>query len=74
MRRRLSLRRISHRIRSHGHRALSAAGPTRWVVEGTVPRLSGRRRLHRRYERKPEHTLASTAIATTLLCHRRITR
>ncbi|MDQ0745964.1 hypothetical protein QF034_000195 [Streptomyces africanus] len=35
--------------------------------------LSGCRRLHRRYERKPEHFLAFTAIGTALICHRRLT-
>ncbi|MER5928433.1 IS5/IS1182 family transposase, partial [Streptomyces mirabilis] len=34
--------------------------------------LSGCRRHHRRYERKPEHFLAFTAIAATLKCHRRL--
>ncbi|MDX3733372.1 hypothetical protein PV748_41825, partial [Streptomyces caniscabiei] len=42
-----------------------AADPTSW--------LSGCRRLHRRYERKPEHFLAFTAIAATLICRRRLT-
>jgi len=35
--------------------------------------LSGCRRLHRRYERKPDHFLTFTAIAATLICHRRLT-
>ncbi|MCZ9349016.1 transposase, partial [Streptomyces mutabilis] len=46
----------------------------RWVVERTVSWLSGCRRLHRRYERKPEHFLAFTAIAATLICHRRLAK
>lgn len=37
-------------------------------------RFSVCRRLHRRYERKPEHFLAFTAIAATLICHRRLTK
>ena len=35
--------------------------------------LAGCRRLHRRYERKPEHFLAFTAIATSLINYRRLT-
>jgi hypothetical protein len=35
-------------------------------VERTVSRLSGCRRLHRRYERKPEHFLAFTDLRVTL--------
>lgn len=36
--------------------------------------LSGCRRLHRRYERKPEHFLAFVGITTALICHRRLVR
>lgn len=35
--------------------------------------LGERRRLHWRYERKPEHFLAFTAIAAGLINHRRLT-
>lgn len=42
-----------------------AADPTSW--------LGGCRRLHRRYERKPEHFLAFVGIAAALICHRRLT-
>jgi hypothetical protein len=31
---------------------------------------TGCRRLHRRYERKAEHSLALTAIACSLICYR----
>ncbi|MGW1617432.1 IS5/IS1182 family transposase, partial [Streptomyces sp. NPDC002285] len=34
--------------------------------------LGGCRRLHRRYERKPDHFLAFTAIAATLICYHRL--
>jgi transposase len=38
----------------------SRRGPRhRWVVERTVSWLSGCRRLHRRYEREPEHIVCS---------------
>jgi transposase len=43
-------------------------------VERTVSWLSGCRRLHRRYERKPEYFRAFTAIAATLICHRRLAK
>ncbi|MEU9331168.1 transposase [Streptomyces canus] len=59
--------------RPQGRRVLATLGRHRWVVERTVSWLSGYRRLHRRYERKPEHFLAFTAIAATLICHRRLT-
>jgi transposase len=36
--------------------------------------LAGCRRLHRRYERKAEHFLAFTAIACSLICHRRLAK
>jgi transposase len=39
------------------------------VVERTMSWLSGCRRLHRRYERKPEVFLAFTTIATSLINH-----
>jgi transposase len=42
------------------------------VVERTVSWLSDCRRLHRRYERKPEHFLAFVGIAATLICRRRL--
>jgi len=43
-----------------------AADPTSW--------LTGCRRLHRRYERRPEHFLAFVGIAALLIGHRRLTR
>ncbi|GAA2564567.1 hypothetical protein GCM10010398_61770 [Streptomyces fimbriatus] len=39
-----------------------------------MPWLSGCRRLHRRYERRPEPFLAFTAIAATLIGRRRLTK
>ncbi|WP_408058978.1 transposase [Streptomyces canus] len=47
-------------------------GRHRWVVERSLSWLSGCRRLHRRYERKPEHFLGFTAIAAMLICFRRL--
>jgi transposase len=49
-------------------------GRHRWVVERTVSWLSTCRRLHRRYERKPEHFLAFVGIAAALICNRRLTK
>ncbi|MFE9687905.1 IS5 family transposase [Streptomyces sp. NPDC006285] len=73
LRRWLSQRGIQHRIARKGIESSQRLGRHRWVVERTVSWLSGCRRLHRRYERKPEHFLAFTAIAATLICHRRLT-
>lgn len=73
LRRWLSSRGIQHRIARKGIESSQRLGRHRWVVERTVSWLSGCRRLHRRYERKPEHFLAFTAIAATLICHRRLT-
>jgi hypothetical protein len=49
--------------------AKAAADPAVSIGDG----LGDCHRLHRRYERKPEHFLAFTAIAATLICHRRLT-
>ncbi|MGW1787007.1 IS5 family transposase [Streptomyces sp. NPDC002143] len=73
LRRWLSSRGIRHRLARKGIESSRRLGRHRWVVERTVSWLSGCRRLHRRYERKPEHFLAFTAIAATLICHRRLT-
>lgn len=67
LRRWLSSRGIRHRIARKGVESSRRLGRHRWVVERTVSWLSGCRRLHRRYERKPEHFLAFTAIAATLM-------
>ncbi|MEV6803026.1 transposase, partial [Streptomyces sp. NPDC051129] len=70
----LASRGIRHRLARKGVESSQRLGRHRWVVERTVSWLSGCRRLHRRYERKPEHFLAFTAIAATLICHRRLTK
>ncbi len=69
LRRWLASRGIPHRLARKGIESSGHLGRYRWVVERTVSWLSGCRRLHRRYERKPEHFLAFTAIAATLICH-----
>jgi len=74
LRRWLRGRGITPRIARRGIESSDRLGRHRWVVERTVSWLSGCRRLHRRYERKPEHFLAFAAIAATLICHRRLTK
>lgn len=65
-------RSIRHRLARKGIESSRRLGWHRWVVERTVSWLFGCRRLHRRHERKPEHFLAFTAIAATLMYHRRL--
>jgi transposase len=69
---RLRRRQIVPRIARRGSEASDRLGRHRWVVERTMSWLNGCRRLHRRYERKPEHFLAFVGIASTLTCYRRI--
>jgi hypothetical protein len=58
----------------HGDKGVRLPSPAALaVLSWTVSWLSGCRGLHRRYERKPERFLAFTAIAATLICHRRLT-
>lgn len=73
LRRWLRGRGITPRIARRGTESSQKLGRHRWVVERTMSWLSGCRRLHRRYEHKPEHFLAFTAIATSLINHRRLT-
>nr|WP_234393192.1 IS5 family transposase [Streptomyces pactum] len=73
LRRWLRSRGIPHRIARKGIEPSQRLGRHRWVVERTVSWLGGCRRLHRRYERKPEHFLAFVGIAAALICHRRLT-
>ena len=56
-------------IARRGIESYEHLGRHRWVVERSIAWLSGCRRLHRRYERQPEHFLAFVAIAATLRCH-----
>ncbi|MFI2511703.1 IS5 family transposase [Streptomyces sp. NPDC018972] len=68
LRRWLASRGIRHRLARRGVESSERLGRHRWVVERTIGWLSGTRRLHRRYERKPEHSLAFAGIAATLIC------
>ncbi|MBO2445333.1 IS5 family transposase [Actinomadura nitritigenes] len=74
LRRWLRRRAITPRIARRGIESSHRLGRHRWVVERTVSWLNGCRRLHRRYERKPEHFLAFVGIAATLICHRRLAK
>ncbi|MGI8329824.1 IS5 family transposase, partial [Actinomadura scrupuli] len=74
LRRWLSSRGITHRIARRGIESSQRLGRHRWVVERTMSWLNGFRRLHRRYERKPEHFLAFTAIAAAFICHRQLAK
>lgn len=70
----LSKRGIRHRIARNGIESSARLGRHRWVVERTVSRLAGCRRLHRRYERKAEHFLAFVGTASALIGCRRLAR
>ncbi|MFC7795763.1 IS5 family transposase [Streptomyces cinereoruber] len=72
LRRWLHSRGIRHRIARRGVESSTRLGRHRWTIERTMSWLGGCRRLHRRYERKAEHSLAFTGIACTLICYRRL--
>ncbi|MBB6439449.1 transposase [Streptomyces candidus] len=74
LRRWLRSRGITHRIARKGIESSKRLGRHRWTIERTMAWLGGCRRLHRRYERKPDHFLAFTSIACTLICYRRLTK
>ncbi|MFE5596913.1 IS5 family transposase [Streptomyces sp. NPDC056549] len=73
LRRWLRSRGITPRIARRGIEASQRLGRHRWLIERTMSWLSGCLRLHRRYERKPEHFLAFTA-TTRLINYRRLTK
>ena len=73
LRRWLRSRGIRHRITRKGVEPSTRLGRHRWVVERTVSWLAGCRRLHRCYERKPEHFLAFVGIAALRICLHRLT-
>ncbi|CAL9411931.1 hypothetical protein SUDANB43_01667 [Streptomyces sp. enrichment culture] len=72
LRRWLRSRNIVPRIARKGVEFPARLGRHRWTVERTVSWLSGIRRLHRRYERRPDHFLAFAGIAAVLICYRRL--
>ncbi|MEU2619659.1 IS5 family transposase [Streptomyces sp. NPDC007157] len=74
LRRWLRERGITPRIARRGIDTSQRLGRHRWVVERTMSWLAGCRRLYRRYERKPEHFLAFTAIVTNLINYPRLTK
>ncbi|MFF3416019.1 IS5 family transposase [Streptomyces sp. NPDC002698] len=74
LRRRLRERGIVPRIARRGIESSQRLGSHRRVVERTMSRLAGCRRLHRRYERKAERFLAFAGISAVLICLRRLVR
>ncbi len=74
MRRWLRGRGITPRIARKGIESSQRLGWHRWTIDRTMAWLAGCRGLHRRYERKAEHSLAFTSIACTLICYRRLAR
>lgn len=72
LRRWLRGRGIRHRIARRGIESSRRLGRHRWVVERTASWLVGCRRLHCRYERKPEHFLAFVGIAAAFICYSRL--
>jgi IS5 family transposase len=72
LRRWLRTRGIVPRIARRGIENSTHLGRHRWVVERTIAWRTGCRRLQRRYERKPDHFLALTALAAALICCRRL--
>jgi transposase len=74
LRRWLRERGIAPRIARRGIETSQRLERHRWVVERTTSWLAGCRRLHRRYESKPEHFLAFTAISTSLINYRRLAK
>jgi hypothetical protein len=62
-----------HRIARKGIATTQRFDRHRWTIERTMSWLAGRR-LHRRYERDPDHFLAFTCSAWTLICHRRLAK
>lgn len=55
----LRSRNVTPRIARRGLKSSQRLGRHCWTVERTLAWLSGCRRLHRRYERKADHSLAS---------------
>lgn len=72
LRRWLWAKRIGVRIVREGIDARERLGRRRWVIERTRSRLTGYRRLDRRYERKPGNYLAFLGLAAALCCYQRL--
>ena len=66
--------RIKVRIARKGVESSQRLGRHRWIVESALSWLMRYRRLVRRYDRKGEHFEAFAIIASTLVCHRRLTK
>ncbi|GAA3503386.1 hypothetical protein GCM10019016_104960 [Streptomyces prasinosporus] len=70
----LASRSIRHSLTLKAIETSRRLGGHRWVVKRTLSWLTVCRHVHRRHEREPEHFLAFTAVAVTLICHRRLTK
>jgi transposase len=67
-------KRIGVRIARKGIESSERLGRHRWVIERTMSRLSGYRRLSPRYERHPRNYLAFLGLAAALCCYKRYIR
>ncbi len=72
LRRWLRGKRIAVRIVRKGIDSSERLGRHRWVIERTMPWLTGYRRLSPRYEHQPRNYLAFLGLATALLCYKRL--
>jgi transposase len=63
---------IGGRIARNGVETRERLGRRRWVIERTMSRLSGYRRLGPRYERNPRNDLALLGLAAALCCYKRL--
>ncbi|KIZ15753.1 transposase [Streptomyces natalensis ATCC 27448] len=70
----LQWKRIGVRIARKGIESSERLGRRRWVIEPTMSRLSGYRRLSPRYERNPRNYLAFLELAAAMCCYKRLVR
>ncbi len=63
---------IRVRIARKGIETSEKLGRHRWVIERTISRLTGYRRLTIRYERKASHFLAFLTLAAALTCYKKL--
>ncbi len=65
-------KRIGVRIARKGIDSSERLGRRRWVIERTMSWLTGYRRLHHRYERKPGNYLAFLGLVAAFCCYKRL--
>ncbi|MFE0091987.1 IS5 family transposase [Streptomyces sp. NPDC058992] len=66
--------RIAVRIARKGIESSERLDRRRWVIERTMSRPTGHRRLNHRYERHPRNHLAFLGLAAALCCYKRLIR